>query len=112
MTTLNQHQPPDAERGAQMLTPAKKAAFMMAIFEVTQEAERAMSMHAPMNSAHEAYAVILEELEEFWIEVMKKRELRTVDAMRTELKQIAAMAIRAIVDVVPVAEVQFDDIPF
>lgn len=58
----------------------------------------AMSKHAPMNSAHEAYAVILEELDEFWDEVKKKRSQRSEPGMCEELTQIAAMAIRAIVD--------------
>ena len=66
--------------------------------EVNAEMVQAMSSHTSMNSAHEAYAIILEELEEFWAEVMKKRQNRSKEAMRTELKQIAAMACRAILD--------------
>ena len=38
--------------------------------------ERARTKHKPINSAHEGYAVILEELDEFWDEVKKKREMR------------------------------------
>jgi hypothetical protein len=66
--------------------------------DVAAEVGRAMELHSPMNSAHEAYSVILEELDEFWEEVRKKREERQPDAMRTELVQIAAMAVRAICD--------------
>ena len=62
------------------------------------ELARAMELHKPFNSAHEAYAVILEELDEFWEEVRKRRESRSELAMRSELVQIAAMAMRTIID--------------
>lgn len=61
---------------------------------VSVELERA-AKHGPMNSDHEAYAVILEEVEEYWLQVMKKKEQRNCDAMRDELIQIAAMCAKA-----------------
>ena len=64
--------------------------------EVAREVERAQALFAPMHSAHEAAAVILEEYEEFWDEV--KRKERDYLSMRKELIQLAAMAIRAILD--------------
>ena len=39
--------------------------------------------------------MILEELDEYWEEVRKKRQNRDPDAIRKELIQIAAMAWRA-----------------
>ena len=66
--------------------------------EVADEVRRATELHGSMQSAHEEYAVILEELDEFWDEVKKKRENRDRCAMRKELIQVAAMAIRAICD--------------
>jgi NTP pyrophosphatase (non-canonical NTP hydrolase) len=51
--------------------------------------------HAPYNSAHEAYGVLAEEVDEFWDEVKKKRRDRNPEAMRDELVQIAAVAWRA-----------------
>ena len=66
---------------------------------VTRELEGARSKHKPINSVHEGYAVILEELEEFWEEVRKKRQERNVDRMFDELVQIAAMAQRTAEDV-------------
>ena len=66
--------------------------------EVADEVWRASCKHKPMNSAHEAYAVILEELDEFWDEVKKKSEERTQENLRTELIQTAAMCIRTIHD--------------
>jgi hypothetical protein len=51
-----------------------------------------------MNSVHEAYAVILEELDEFWEECRKQTGQRCKTSMRKELIQIAAMCARAIED--------------
>lgn len=68
--------------------------------EVAFELEQATKTHGPLNSAHEAYAVMLEEVEEFWAEVKLKRNLRSKDRMRNELVQVAAMALRTIIDVV------------
>lgn len=72
---------------------------------VNTEVNRAMKLHRGMNSAHEAYGVILEELDEFWDEVKvnpKKLHpelaVKRLENMRTELIQIAAMAIRAVHD--------------
>jgi hypothetical protein len=47
-------------------------------------------------SRHEAYSVILEELDEFWEEVKKQRP--DDGAMLKELVQVAAMAVRAAED--------------
>jgi hypothetical protein len=65
---------------------------------VASELESAVRRYGPMTSPHEAYAVILEEIDEFWDEVKKKPSLRDKDHMRRELTQIAAMACRAIMD--------------
>lgn len=59
------------------------------------EAERATSLHGNFNSAHEAYGVLAEEVEEFWEEVRKKREHRTQQSMAVELVQIAAVCLKA-----------------
>lgn len=64
---------------------------------VLEELSRATGKYGPMNSAHEAYAVILEELDEFWNEVKKKEP--DLEKMRKELVQVAAMAMRAIHDI-------------
>jgi len=49
-----------------------------------------------IQTRHEAYAVILEELDEFWEEV-KKRD-PSAENMRKELIQVAAMACAAVVE--------------
>lgn len=63
------------------------------------EIESARAKHRPINSAHEGYSVILEELDEFWEEVRKKRSERSRERMVAELVQIAAMAQRTAEDV-------------
>lgn len=65
---------------------------------VREELACARRGNKPMNSAHEAYAVVLEELDEFWEEVRKKRIDRDPQKMLTELVQIAAMCQRAAED--------------
>lgn len=53
----------------------------------------------PMNSAHEGYAVLLEELDELWEHVKAKQFDRDIVAMQYEAIQVAAMAIRFAIDV-------------
>lgn len=65
---------------------------------VKHELSRARSKHTPINSAHEGYAVILEELDEFKKEVWKKRKERDPKQMLDELVQVGAMAQRVAED--------------
>lgn len=69
---------------------------------VLDELYDATSKFAPFNSAHEGYAVILEEMDELWQEIRKKSQ--NVDLMRTEAVQIAAMALRFMLDSCPFKE--------
>lgn len=66
------------------------------------ELYRASESFGPFNSAHEGWAVIHEEMEELWAEVMKKQSQRSKEKMREEAIQIAAMAVRFIIDLCPV----------
>lgn len=68
--------------------------------EVEAELAEARLKHAPLNSLHEAYAVLLEEVDELWDECRKRRSERNKENIRKELIQIAAMALRTIIDVV------------
>lgn len=63
--------------------------------EVTAELERAQRLFGPYVSPHEGYAVILEELDELWIEVKKGDRV----AAWTEAVQVAAVALRFHVDI-------------
>lgn len=47
-------------------------------------------------SLHEAYAVILEEVEEVWEITLQKKKDRDPAKLRKELIQVAAMAIKAL----------------
>jgi glutamyl-tRNA reductase len=67
--------------------------------EIDDELHRAVTNHKPLNSAHEGWAVILEEVEELWEEIKKRRSMRDLSNMRSEAIQIAAMAIRFVKDV-------------
>ena len=73
---------------------------MMVILAVEDEVNRAISLYPQMNSAHEGYAVLLEEVKELWDEIKKSPKRRDYAAMRDEAIQVAAMAIRLIVDCV------------
>src|SRR5262245_6776818 len=65
---------------------------------VAEELAQARGQHSPLNSAHEALAVIWEEVEEFKAEVWKKSSQRDQANMLRELIQIAAMAARTAED--------------
>ena len=71
---------------------------IVTFYDMQCELESATSLHGPMASAHEAYAIILEELDEFKAEVWKKPSQRDKENMRKELIQIGAMCARAIGD--------------
>jgi hypothetical protein len=64
------------------------------VLEVATELYRATQKHGPMHSWHEAYAVIREELDVFW------ESVKANDPGPEELIQIAAMAQRALLDLV------------
>ena len=64
--------------------------------DVIDEYIAASDMFPPFNSPHEGYAVILEELDELWEEIKSKKG--TPESMRAEAIQVAAMAIRFIID--------------
>jgi NTP pyrophosphatase (non-canonical NTP hydrolase) len=62
----------------------------------------------PYSSLHEGYAVLLEEVEEFWQEVKKQSQDRDRLKLMQELLQIAAVAHRIAEDVV---EPMFAELP-
>ena len=64
--------------------------------EVIEEVFKAMKKHSSMKSNHEGYAVILEELDELWDEIKKQHPNN--ELIRKEAIQVAAMAVRFILD--------------
>ena len=80
------------------LTALKEDRINRILLAVKQELFKGMQLHQAYNSVHEAYSVILEELDEFWDEVRKKRQDRSQALMSRELIQVAATSLRTIFD--------------
>lgn len=68
------------------------------IDDIKIEYNEATSINGPFASAHEGYAILLEEVDELWNEIKKRKVYRDEDEMRREAIQVAAMAIRFIKD--------------
>ncbi len=69
--------------------------------QVAIELGEATAHNGPFNNAHEGYAVLLEEVDELWDVVKlnpRKNPQRNAEA-RKEAIQVAAMAIRFVMDV-------------
>jgi len=61
---------------------------------IVDELSRANKVYKPFNSAHEGYAVMLEEMDELFDEIRKKRP--DISRMQDEAIQVGAMAIKFI----------------
>jgi predicted phage gp36 major capsid-like protein len=83
-----------ADAVARITGSRTKPAVAKAANEVVDELLSAMRKFTAFNSPHEGYAVILEELDEMWDEVRANNTERAIE----EAVQVAAMAIRFIVD--------------
>jgi hypothetical protein len=69
------------------------------LHKVAMELMNARAKHLkPQNSLHEGYAVLLEEVDEFWELVKRQTNDRDPAELLTELVQIAAMAARCAED--------------
>jgi len=62
--------------------------------QVGGEVASAEAKWPAMNSAHEAYAVLAEEMDELWSHVKTNQKRRDLPEMRHEAIQVAAMAVR------------------
>jgi len=59
------------------------------------------TIHFPrFHSYHEGYAVILEEMDELWLEVKKRSVIQNKRILKEEAVQVAAMALRFLVDLI------------
>lgn len=89
------------------MTEGEKTDLTNIGYEVTREHSRARAIHGPMHSLHEGYAVLKEEVDEFW-DLVKMNRTKMSDLelsihmskIREELLQVSAMAQRLIMDVV------------
>lgn len=66
---------------------------------VKHEIKTATEKWPPMNSAHEAFGVLYEEVDELWQHVKTKQKNRDLDAMYMECVQVAAMAARFAIEI-------------
>lgn len=67
--------------------------------ELGLEVSRAQMLHPGFPTHHHAYAVLKEELEEYWEEVKSWPKRHDPENMRKELIHVAAMALRTILEV-------------
>lgn len=89
------HPVPEGAKSASSVTMHER--IRAVLDDVWSELERAYAKHKPMNSAHEAYAVILEEVDELWDDVKADRGY-LANYGHKEALQIAAMACRYLID--------------
>jgi len=68
-----------------------------AVQQVINEFLRASNIYPKFNSEHEGYAVILEEVEELWADIMNNKYTENHDRIM-EAVQIGAMALRYVHD--------------
>ena len=66
--------------------------------DISEELSTSMVRLGKFNSSHEGYAMILEEVRELEREVFKRKIMRDERQMMQEAKQVAAMAIRFMMD--------------
>lgn len=66
---------------------------------ICREYQLATNKFSPFVSAHEGYAILLEEVDELWEEVKKSPKKRDNAKLIDEAKQVGAMALRFLVDV-------------
>jgi hypothetical protein len=67
--------------------------------DIANEADSGNEKWGAFNSAHEGFAVLLEEVEELKAHVWTKQHHRDLKAMRKEAMQVAAMALRFMTEV-------------
>lgn len=80
-----------------MTDPRRQGLIDLACVEIRQELTRARVKHAPYNSRHEGYAVMLEEMDELWEEIKLKNPDKK--RMREEALQVASTALAFAIEV-------------
>lgn len=84
------------------MTPTDVARLDALLDQIRSELMSAMKKHPPMNSPHEGYAVIKEELDELW-EHVRADTGRTFKASQ-EATQVAAMGVRYVLDLCGISQ--------
>jgi NTP pyrophosphatase (non-canonical NTP hydrolase) len=75
---------------------------MCSALEFERELGRARKKFPPMASAHEGYAVILEEVDELWEIIKQKQSDRDYVHLRKETVQLGAMVLAFLQEIVDV----------
>jgi hypothetical protein len=83
------------------MKPDFEGRLTTAMHLVQKEVLKSSAIHGPFRSHHEGYAVILEETDELWDEVKKKRSRRIESDITREAVHVAAMAVRFLIDLCP-----------
>lgn len=73
-----------------------------AVAHVLKELQSATEKFGEFNTPHEGYAVLLEEVDELWDEIKGNKRDPYGYRRRQEVIQVAAMALRFLIDVCPV----------
>lgn len=89
---MSEHQTPSGT-AIRSLIDATDDPFLLTLLGELADAE---ATWPPIHSHHEGYAVLLEEVEEYWEIVRQKEHLRHPQAMYRELVQIATVAWRIV----------------
>lgn len=80
-------------------TPQPLSNYRQVAIDIVEEIVSARKNHGPIASAHEGYAIMLEEMDEVKEHVWVKQKLRDQSLLRKELVQLAAMAVAMIVEI-------------
>lgn len=75
---------------------AKQSKVLTAIGEEVRRAKKVFPEN--FHNQHEAYGVLLEEVDELWDEIKKNQRNYDLDAQRKEATQAAAMLVRLLVE--------------
>jgi NTP pyrophosphatase (non-canonical NTP hydrolase) len=73
--------------------------FNPIFYEIQIEVSNAIANWPPFNSAHEGFAILMEEVDELWQHVKTNQKKRDLEKMRREAIQVAAMAFRFLTEV-------------
>ncbi len=96
---MNQEATPQSQENNLPDNYIHKDRLTKALQEIEAEVKRAKQLFPPdFHNQHEAYAVILEEVDELWDEIKKNQKNYDLPAQRKEAVQAAAMLTRLIVE--------------